>query len=218
MRRILVTLIGAAMLAGTFVPPATASLRQATPPQLHRQWVKWAFGSSGAPLLQEDFCGEEVNGVFFLTVAGGVPTSVTRRVDCEIPADVPILVTPGGAIAWAPTDGTTDRQLRRSLLNFLSDLIVQSVRLVLDGREIRHGDLVLPDPYTLSLEPGNLIQTVDPSVTGDETRVAEGWYFRLIGPLDPGDHVLVATDKYDYRATGGEVVRYRTIFRIDVAS
>jgi hypothetical protein len=219
MRRIVVLFAVVALVGGLFLEPASASgvsARKATPARLHRAWIDWAFGSSGAPLLDPEFCGEQVGNVFFLTVAGGAPESVTRRLDCDIPADVPILVTPGGAIAWAPTDGETDRQLRRSLFNMLSELIVQSVHLSLDGEEIDHGPLEVPDPYTLALEPGNLIQTVDPNVTGDSTRIADGFYFKLIGPLDPGDHVLVASDKFNYTGAG-EIVRYRTTFRLHVA-
>jgi hypothetical protein len=83
--------------------------------------------------------------------------------------------------------------------------------------EIPHGDLRVSDPYTLHLEPGNLIQTVDPGVVGDSTTIMTGWYFKLIQPLAPGDHVLVATDRWDYSDSGGEVARYRTVFTIHVA-
>lgn len=215
MRRIAVTLTAVAALLGLLAAPASAALQP--PLRLHRQWTQWAFGSSTAPLLQEDLCGERVGDVFFLTVVAGSPTSITRRVDCTVQSGVPVLVTPGGVITWAPTDGTTDRQLQLSLFRFLPHLIVQSVRLVLDGREIDHGPLVVPDPYTIQLEPGNFLQTLDPAVTGDSTRVADGAYFRLLH-LDPGDHTLVASAKYDFRHSGGDVVRYRSRFKIHVAT
>jgi hypothetical protein len=80
-----------------------------------------------------------------------------------------------------------------------------------------HGPLVVPDPYTIQLEPGNFLQTLDPAVTGDSTRVADAAYFRLLH-LDPGDHTLVASAKYDLRHSGGEVVRYRSRFKIHVAT
>ena len=76
----------------------------------------------------------------------------------------------------------------------------------------------MPDPYTLRLEQGNMLQMIDPNVTGDRTRIDEGAYFRLIGPLDPGDHLLVTSARYDLRAFGGDdVVRYRTFFRLHVS-
>jgi hypothetical protein len=71
------------------------------------------------------------------------------------------------------------------------------------------------DPYNLHLEPGNLIQTVDPSIVGDSVRLADGWYFAKLAPLSPGHHVIVTSDKFDYRRVG--VVHYRTEFRVDVA-
>ncbi len=218
MRRSTIAIAALAVLVG-FVSAAPAAVASGSPRvgSLHRPWVQWAFGSSEAPLLQEDLCGEMVNGVFFLTVAGGSPTSVKRKVHCDVPEGVPILATPGGAIAWDPTDGKTDRQLRRSLYDVLAELRPNSVRLKLDGTQIPHGRLVSPDPYTLELEPGNLIETVDPAVKGHSTRIAEAWYFKVIKPLDPGHHVLVTSDKYDYRSSGGEVARYRTRFIIHVS-
>jgi len=184
---------------------------------LPREYIQWAFGDAGAPLLDPDLCGEVVNGVFFMTVAGGAPTSITRRIECEIPIGVPLLATTGGFIAWAPTDGRTDRQLSRTLFDALENLRINSVHLRLDGQEISHGALRVSDPYDLPLEPGNLIQTVDPSVVVDSTRVMYGWYFRRLQPLPPGDHVLIATDKFDFTADGGEVARYRTVFTIHVS-
>ena len=181
--------------------------------RLHKRWIQWAFGSSSAPLLQEDFCGEQIGGNFYLTVAGGSNSSITRHIECDIPAGVPILATPGGSIFWAPTFGTTDQKLRKATLAEQELLLVRSVHLKLDGVEIDHGPTVMPDPYDLSLEPGNLLETVDPNVTGDSTRIAEAWYFTLFRPLDTGTYTLLATDKFDY-PTG--VARFRTVFTLHV--
>jgi hypothetical protein len=216
MRRLVIAASVAALVVVSVPGAAGASTSGDTGGSLRRQWIQWAFGDSGAPLLQEDLCGEVVDGVFFMTVAGGSPTSVTRRIDCEIASGVPVLATPGGFIGWAPTDGTTDQRLARTLFDALENLRINSVHLRLDGEEVPHGDLKVSDPYTLPLEPGNLIQTVDPAVVGDSTRVIYGWYFKLIPSLTPGDHVLVATDRFDFRADGGELVRYRTVFTIHV--
>jgi hypothetical protein len=220
MRRLMVGLCAAGLLVGLVsVGPASASKSagRETPTALHDSWIQWAFGSSGAPLLQPDFCGEVIDGVFYMTVAGGAPTSINRRVDCEIPAYTPILTTPGGNIVWAPTDGKTDQALRKSLFASLTPLLVRSVRVKVDGGEIDHGPLAVPDPHDIALEPGNLIETVDPGVTGDSTRIADGFYFELLQPLAPGDHVIVTSDKFDYRDTGGELVHYRTRFAIHVS-
>ena len=212
MRRLILATCVAALVIGP-ITAATAGRDLS----LRRQYIQWAFGDSGAPLLDPELCGEVVDGVYFMTVAGGTPTSVTRKLDCDIPAGVPLLATPGGGIAWSPTDGRTDRQLAAFLLETLGTIRINSVHLRLDGEEIRHGALKVSDPYTLHLEPGNLIQTVDPGVVGDSTRIMVGWYFKLLQPLPAGDHVLVATDRFDYRPFGGEVARYRTVFSLHVA-
>ena len=214
MRRLVTAICVAALVTG----PITAAVGGSGTGDLslRRQWIQWAFGDSGAPLLDPELCGEVVDGVYFMTVAGGSPTSVTRRLECEIPSGVPVLATPGGYIAWSPTDGTTDRELSRSVFDALENLRLKSVHLRLDGEEIRHGALKITDPYTMPLEPGNLIQTVDPAVTGDSTRVMTAWYFKLLAPLSPGEHTLIASDRWDFTADGGEVVRFRTVFRIHV--
>ena len=41
-------------------------------------------------------CGELVDRYFLLTAAGEPGTEV----DCEVPAGVPLVATPGGAISW----------------------------------------------------------------------------------------------------------------------
>lgn len=220
MRRLVIAISGlglcVSLLAAGPVSASAAAVQQ-PPIALHSSWIQWAFGDSGAPLLRSRFCGEVVNGVFYMTVAGGSSSSINRKVNCDIPAYTPILATPGGNITWAPTDGRTDQKLMKSLLGSLTNLMVRCVKLKVDGGEIDHGPLVIPDPYDLALQPGNLIQTVDPGVTGDSTRIVNGWYFELLSALSLGDHVIVASDKWDYRDTGGGVLRYRTTFNIHVS-
>ena len=213
----LVSAIGLAFILSLMPLIASGADTNSVPLKLHKHWVRWAFGESGAPLLRPHFCGEQVGSDFYLTVAGGAPTSVRRVLDCDVPSGVSILVTPGGSISWAPSDGRTANQLHEDLFRALSRLLVGSVRLTLDGDPIDAGPLVAPDPYSLHLEPGNLIQTVDPAVKGSSTRIAEAWYFALISPLASGDHVLVAADTYDYTASGGGIVTYRTRFKLHVA-
>jgi len=174
-----------------------------------KAWAQWAFGDSGAPLLDPSNCGEVVDGAFFLTVAG--PDPGTRRVQCEVAAGVPLLATPGGAIARAPTDGTTDNQLHKTLLSvYLAPLVLDSVRVKVDGVLLPRQPLVIPEPYDMPLEPGNLIQTVDPSVIGDSTRVDIGFFFNWIDGLDPGTHTIVTADKFQ------GLGRFRTIFEFTV--
>jgi hypothetical protein len=195
MRRLIVaTLAVAVAIALPGSGSAMAGRRASSPPlALQRQWVNWAFGSSSNPLMQEDLCGEQIGDTFFLTSHAGPGT---RELTCEIPAGVPVLVTPGGAIVWAPTDGETGSELYSTLLNdFLGKIILDSVRVTLDGQRLRRGPLTITGPRELRLEPGNLIQTVDPSVEGDSTVVMTGGWFRLISPLSQGQHVLRAAQR-----------------------
>jgi hypothetical protein len=80
-------------------------------------------------LCQEDLCGEIVDGTFFMTVTGGAPESVTRHIDCEVPEGTPLLVTPGGAIVWAPTEGKSYNDLFKTLLeDYLAGVLLKSVQ------------------------------------------------------------------------------------------
>ena len=121
------------------------------------------------------------------------------------------LLASGGAIVWAPTDGTTDSELFSTLLNtYLGPLVLESVRVKVDGVLLPRQPLLIPDPYDMPLEPGNLIQTVDPAVTGDSTRVGIGFYFSWIDGLDPGTHTIVTADKFK------GIGRFRTVFEFTV--
>src|SRR5215210_5806349 len=142
MRRILV----AACVVGLVMTPTAGAVAGDGGGSLPRQYIQWAFGDSGAPLLDPELCGEIVDGVFFMTVSGGSPTSVTRRLDCEIPSGVPLLATTGGFIGWEPTDGQTDRELARTVFGGLENLLINSIHLRLDGEEISHGHLRVSDP------------------------------------------------------------------------
>jgi hypothetical protein len=219
MRKSWVALLVGLLVCVSGVAPAWAGGATGSDPtlpvslRLHRHWFQWAFGSSGAPLLDHEFCGEQVGGTFYLTLAGGVAADDKRHIDCDIPSGVPILVPIGGVIGWSNTQ--TDQEMHDEVFALLRRLIVRSVHLRLDGVELDHGPIVAPDPYNLHLEPGNLIQTVDPTIEGDSVRIADGWYFVKLAPLSPGHHVIVASDKIDYRRIG--LVQYRTEFSVDVA-
>jgi hypothetical protein len=219
MRKSLVALVLGLFVCVSSVAPASAGGDTGSDPtltvssRLHRHWFQWAFGSSRAPLLDHEFCGEQVGGTFYLTLAGGVNADDKRHIHCDIPSGVPILAPIGGVIVWSNTQ--TDQEMHHDAFAFLRRLIVRSVHLRLDGVELEHGPVVAPDPYNLHLEPGNLIQTVDPTIEGDSVRIIDGWYFVKLAPLSPGHHVIVASDKFDLRRAG--VVQYRTEFSVDVA-
>jgi hypothetical protein len=221
MRRIVATLLSltlALVVSGSGAAGATSRSERAgsetlsVPTWLHKAWFQWAFGGSTAPLLHRRLCGEQVGSVFFLTLAGGVKTDDIRHVRCEIPRHTTVLAPLGGSVTWSNT--LSDQEMHADVFKTLARLIVHSVHVRLDGDELPHGPLVAPDPYTISLEPGNLIETVDPTITGNTVRICDAWYFTLLAPLHAGSHVLVTTDKFDYPRHG--VAHYRTTFAIDV--
>jgi hypothetical protein len=156
-----------------------------------QRWVQWAFGSSTNPLLS-GICGEKVGKLFFLSVAIEPGTEV----NCVIPTGTPLLATPGGVVAWASTDGQTREEI---LADRDAGLVgISEPRVTLDGRSLRVADSFrLSDVYTIALEPGNFIQTVDPAVSRDTTRVASGLWLVRITPLPPGQHELVLSDVID---------------------
>jgi hypothetical protein len=209
MRRLMVaTLAVAVAIALPGSGSAMAGRRASSPPlALQRQWVNWAFGSSSNPLMQEDLCGEQIGETFFLTSHAGPDT---RELTCEIPAGVPVLVTPGGSIVWASANETGSELYSMLLNDFLGKVILDSVRVTLDGERLRRGPLTIMGPRELRLEPGNLIQTVDPSVEGDSTLIMTGGWFRYISPLSRGQHVLRATQRV--RGVG----RFVLVFEISV--
>jgi hypothetical protein len=212
MRRRVVSLILLTVCAGAASPSAASAGDRAgrVPAGLRRDWIEWAFGSSVNPLMQKGFCGEEVGDTFFLTLTGGAPAK--RVVHCDIPSGLPVLAPPGGVISWAPTDGRTDSELFETTAKQLQPIILDSVRVILDGERLRRGRLYVSDPFDLDLEPGNLIQAVDPDVTGHSTRVMFAYWFTYIPELTPGDHLLVTSDKFK------GIGLFRTRFHIHVES
>lgn len=211
MRRVMVATLAMALAVAILGSgSATAERRERRAPlALQWQWVEWAFGSSANPLMQEGFCGEQIGDTFFMTVTGGEPA--VRRLTCEIPAGVPLLVTPGGGIAWASADETGSELYSILLNDLLGKVILDSVRVTLDGERLRRGPLTILGPRDLALEPGNFIQTVDPSVAGDATLVIAGGWFSYISPLSRGQHVM----RTDMRVRG--VGRFVSVFKIGVA-
>ncbi|MDQ1491548.1 MAG: hypothetical protein QOJ23_4062, partial [Actinomycetota bacterium] len=118
----------------------------------------WLFGSSTNPLLQAGFCGEEIGGVFYLTAAA----APVVEFDCEIPAGMPIVGTPGGTLGWMPTDATTNAGLLAGLERSMKNLANPSARL--DGRPLDvDSRLTETGPYIIPVEPGSFIKTVDPA-------------------------------------------------------
>lgn len=206
--RLIFTSLATAVVLVMVATAGSASAGGSVSVDQQEAWIQWAFGDAPALLLDETACGEMVGDTFFMTVKGGAGT---RRIDCEIAEGTPLLATPGGAIVWMPSDGTTDSELYQSLLGYLSPIVFESVRVKVDGVVLPRGPLTISDAYDMPLEPGNLISTVDPAVTGDSVRIMEGFWFNSIPGLDAGVHKIVTSDRFK-----GDHAKTRTVFTFTV--
>lgn len=193
MRRTIIATLALAMTLW-FVPAASASQHRLDRPlrlgeEARERLVAWALGSSTNPLLQPSFCGERRGSRFFLNAA---ISPGTQTAHCEIPAGMPIILSPGGGFAWAPTDGETDAELLAAAEFFFS--AVSDPRVVLDGRRLSVGEPYVSDVIDVRLHPGNFMQLADPATEGlPSTRVAFIGYFAKVA-LSEGDHVLIIRD------------------------
>lgn len=176
------------------IPPAKSNAFGASLLTWEKRWVGWAFGSSTNPLMS-DTCGEKVGKAFFLNA--NATDQPFLDVTCHLRPGTRLVGSPAGAVAWAPTDGQTRQELFAARDSFFSG--TSDPRATLDGHSLGSLDdaLRLTDVYTIELENGNFIQSVDPGVPGDQTRVASGGWFVRIRPLPRGHHVLVLSARID---------------------
>lgn len=105
-----------------------------------------------------------------------------------IPHGLPILVSPAGTTVWSPTDGTTPQELRGARATALAD--ISHARATVDGHRL-HLTFVKGQVHNLRLHPGNLIQAVDPAVTGHTTKVLSADWLAWIRHLSRGHHTVV---------------------------
>ena len=175
---------------------------------LHREWVAWAAGSNTNPLVDPAFCGEIVDGRFFLNLAG----VLEGRYDCEIPAGVTIVASAGYAIFWKPTDARSDQRLRHLVNQNLQHFGPPHGRL--DGEVVDLGpSFAKTNVYRIAVGEDSLLQTADPDFPDGRThtKVAAGaWVFK-VSSLAVGDHRLAVRQ----RVFGN---RAKAIFRITITS
>jgi len=183
-----VLVLGMTTVADAIRPQRFASDAMA----IEQAWTAWVLGSSSNPLLAEDFCGEVVDGRFFLTVSVG--TGATE-LDCEIPAGVEAVASPFGAFTWAPTDGKTGTQLFNATFDYLDGVVPRAVNVQVDGTSLPKEPMICSQPFDIALEPGNSLQQIDPKVKGDSTKVVTCAWFYLVGPFSSGQHTVDVTGK-----------------------
>jgi hypothetical protein len=163
--------------AGAGSAPSVASLKAA------RTVNFFYFGSSANPLLNRT-CGKVIGGSYILPA----PSGQGLEKSCTVPRDTPLLAAPGGAIAWAPTDGETSAELIASRDRFLAGL--SDPVATVDGHAVPV-ETVKSYVHPLKLQPGNLVQTIDHLVEGTSTQVATGTFLASIAPLALGRHEVV---------------------------
>ncbi len=176
-------------------------MRGATEPKSHpasfglqQRWVSWAVGSNTNPFLSPDLCGQQKGRYFFLTAA--IEPGVER--DCVIPAGVPLLASPGGDAAWAPTWGSTNHELQTNLAADFAQY--GNPHVTLDGDHLSlDGTLTGGPVYRVRVRAHSLIRTVDPGFPADwaTTKVASVGWFVVIHPLSPGHHELTLYDEFN---------------------
>jgi len=205
MKRSIIAALAATLVLGTTL--AADAIRQdrlaEDAMEIEQAWTAWALGGSSNALLADDFCGETVDGMFFLTVPLG---SGAAELDCTIPSGMQAVASPFGAFSWAPTDGKTGTKLFNATFGYLKGVQPKSVKVAVDGSTLPKAPMICSQPFDISLEPGNSLQQLDPKVKGDSTKVVTcGWFF-LVGPLSAGNHTIDMAGKV--KGSDGFTLRY----------
>jgi hypothetical protein len=151
----------------------------------------WLFGNATNPLLQEGFCGQVIDHVFYFNAAA----APVVEANCVIPTGTPMVASPGGTIEWAPLNGATDQALLTALNADFAGISNPSATLDGNPLDVTSG-FANAGAYTIPVEAGSLIPTVDPTFppTLNQTRVASAAWIIRIHPLPPGQHELVLAD------------------------
>jgi hypothetical protein len=138
MKRSIITALAATLVLGTtMAADAVRQHRLAEDAQeIEQAWTAWALGGSSNALLAEDFCGEIVEGKFFLTVPLG---SGATELDCTISSGMQAVASPFGAFSWAPTDGKTGTKLFNATFGYLNGVVPNTVKVVVDGSTLPRG-------------------------------------------------------------------------------
>jgi hypothetical protein len=193
---LLIAAVAVLMVVG-LAPPGSAHPhhRLASPGSidLQKRWVGWALGSDAAPFLSRR-CGEKNGRLFFMTAA--IDTGLERN--CIIRAGLPLVVSPAGTGVWAPTFGTTRKQLLDARDADLA--LVEDPKVTLDGKRLSlKGSFRNTGVYRIRVEDGSFIKTVDPGYPPNRefTRIASGGWLLVIHPLRLGHHVLTLFDEYN---------------------
>jgi hypothetical protein len=180
----------AAMLwLGVFVATAGAADAAA-----HVRLYTYFVSSPSDPLEAKGSCGALVGTEYMLP--GATAKNVKRT--CTIPANTPVLASPGGCVDWFPVGSKTDADVLEARDKDCTNVKKPSV--VLDGKRIAVVQTyVKSGTYTVPVMQGSLIRTVDDTFPADaaEARVASAGWTVAFNPLKKGKHTLALSDLVD---------------------
>jgi hypothetical protein len=176
--------------------------------QWQRAWAQWALGGAGNPIAH-GLCGEEIDGLFFLSSALGPGTTF----ECDVPPGSKLLVTAGMGFFEMPTFGATDEEIIAVARQSWEEQVL-ATSLTVDGRAVEvEAATREAGAYTIQAAPGSLYVDefgFDPG----SIRLASIGQFVILQPLQPGDHEIVAVLIVDLG--GGETLTLDSTFVVHV--
>ena len=179
----------AVLWLGVFVSTAGAADVAA-----HVRLYTFFVASPSNPLQAKAGCGALVGTEYMLP--GATAKNLERT--CTIPANTPVLASPGGCVDWFPVGSMTDAEVLEARDKDCSS--VKKPSAVLDGKKIAVAQTYAESgAYTVPVMQGSLIRTVDDTFPADaaEARVASAGWTVSFSSLKKGKHTLALSDRVD---------------------
>ncbi len=157
------------------------------------RWGRYAFGVPNArnPLIFASNCDVSIqmsHGALLLPASGGGK----QVVSCDVPAQVPLLLTPGGDDSVVGVDGATHGEARQDLRKNLRH--TTGVFVSIDGEQVRHVNRFRTHTsfFRILLYNHNIVGAPK---RGIYEMIIGGWFLMIRG-LEAGDHTIIAHDVY----------------------
>jgi hypothetical protein len=217
--RMLVASLAAAAMALSAAPAAAST--PVYPPgsapvgASYRTWAeRWGTYAFSAPIATNplvhptdcDLAVRVINGVVFLPASG----SGRIHVECSVPEETPLLMTPGGELETIPAYANTPRQLRRRVTTAVD--AITDVRVRVDGTALRPIDAFRAHSrgtFPLFVPKHNILGE---SSRGVHTAYVDGYFLMLRG-FEEGTHVVRAHDVFP---SGSKLVSATTVYTLHV--
>jgi hypothetical protein len=179
----------AVLWLGLFVATAEAADTAA-----HVRLYTYFVASPSNPLEAKGGCGALVGTEYMLP--GATAKNVKRT--CTLPANTPVLASPGGCVDWFPVGSMTDAAVLEARDKDCANIKKPSA--VLDGKKIDVAKTYVKSAtYTVPVMQGSLIRTVDDTFPADAAlaRVASAGWTVSLDSLEKGKHTLALSDLVD---------------------